>query len=87
MTRINHARYSRNVATYIRDRCKREGIRQDTWQEIFGFTKQAVKAWYKGESCPSLESLLAIASHFDEKLDVIVKWRTRRDQQIYRIPE
>jgi hypothetical protein len=78
MTRIDYAGYSRNVAMYLRDRCKRENIKQDTWQGLFGFSKQAVNSWRGGRGFPSFENLLTIAGHFDEKLDVIVKWRTRR---------
>ena len=77
MTRIDYARYSENVAMFVRENCRRRRMLQKTWPDLFGFTKQAVNSWRAGKAYPSFENLLAIADHFKEDIDVIVGWRSR----------
>ena len=75
MLKIDYHQHAMNLVKFIRDFSDRERIKRDDWPQFFGFSKQSVTPWVKGDGKPTFEQLMDISAATGRSIDHILKWK------------
>ncbi len=70
---MKHEKYSPGFGTNLQTLRQGRGMSQEELAEVMGVSRQSVSKWENGTAYPEMQTIIALCSHFDVDLDVMLR--------------